>query len=33
MLIRLSLLGDDVIATLFDKRKLGIATREDIEVR
>jgi len=33
MLIRLSLLGDDVIATLFDERKLGIATREDIEVR
>ncbi len=33
MLIRLSLLGDDVIATLFDERKLGIATREQIEVR
>ncbi len=33
MLIRLALLEDDVIATLFDKRKLGIATREQIEVR
>ena len=33
MLIRLSLLGDDVIATSFDERKLGIATRQQIEVR
>ncbi|HEU0001342.1 MAG TPA: ATP-binding protein, partial [Ktedonobacteraceae bacterium] len=33
MLVRLSLLGDDVIATLFDERKLGIATRQQIEVR
>ena len=33
MLIRLSLLGDDVVTTLFDERKLAIATREDIEVR
>jgi AAA domain, putative AbiEii toxin, Type IV TA system len=33
MLIRLSLLGDDVIATLFDERKLSIAAREQIEVR
>ena len=33
MLIRLSLQGDDVITTLFDERKLAIATREDIEVR
>jgi ABC-type cobalamin/Fe3+-siderophores transport system ATPase subunit len=33
MLIRLSLPGDDIIATLFDERKLGIATREQFEVR
>ena len=33
MLVRLSLLGDDVIATLFDERRLGIATRQQIEVR
>ncbi len=33
MLIRLSLLGDDVITTLFNERKLGIATRQQIEVR
>lgn len=33
MLIRLSLLDDDVIATLWDERKLGIATRQQIEVR
>ncbi|MGH2495981.1 MAG: AAA family ATPase, partial [Ktedonobacteraceae bacterium] len=33
MLIRLSLLDDDIIATLFDERKLGIATRQQIEVR
>src|SRR5581483_12447785 len=33
MFIRLSLFGDDVIATMFDERKLAIATREDIEVR
>jgi len=33
MLIRLSLKKDEVVATLFDERKLGIATREQIEVR
>ncbi len=33
MLIRLSLRKDEVVATLFDERKLGIATREQIEVR
>lgn len=33
VLIRLSLLGDEVIATLWDERKLGIATRQQIEVR
>ena len=33
MVIRLSLKGDEVIATLFDERKLAIATREQIEVR
>src|SRR5258708_14421514 len=33
MLIRLSLRKDQVVATLFDERKLGIATREQIEVR
>ncbi|HYT27446.1 MAG TPA: AAA family ATPase [Ktedonobacteraceae bacterium] len=33
MLIRLSVKGDEVIATLFDERKLGIANREQIEVR
>ena len=33
ILIRLSMKNDDIIATLFDERKLGIATREQIEVR
>ena len=33
MVIRLSLKGEEVIATLFDERKLAIATREQIEVR
>ena len=33
MLIRLSLKGDDVISTIFDERKLAIATRQQIEVR
>lgn len=33
LLIRLSLRKDEVVATLFDERQLGIATREQIEVR
>jgi ABC-type transport system involved in cytochrome c biogenesis ATPase subunit len=33
ILIRLSLKGDEVISTIFDERKLAIATREQIEVR
>lgn len=33
MLIRLELKKDEVAATLFDERRLGIATREQIEVR
>lgn len=33
MLIRLQLQGDDITATLFDERRLAIATREQIEVR
>lgn len=33
MLIRLSLKGDEITATLFDERRLEIATREEIEVR
>lgn len=33
VLIRLALKGDDVISTIFDERKLAIATREQIEVR
>lgn len=33
LLIRLELRKEDIAATLFDERKLGIATREHIEVR
>lgn len=33
MLIRLGLKGDEIATTLFDERRLGIATREQIEVR
>jgi AAA15 family ATPase/GTPase len=33
LLVRLSLKGDDIAATLFDERRLGIATRNNIEVR
>lgn len=33
VLIRLALKDDDVISTIFDERKLAIATREQIEVR
>jgi len=32
-LVRLAVKNDEVVATLFDERKLGIATREQIEVR
>jgi hypothetical protein len=33
MLIRLQTQGDDVVPTLFDERKLAIATRNQIEIR
>lgn len=33
LLVRLSLKGDDIVATLFDERRLAIATRNRIEVR
>jgi hypothetical protein len=33
MLIRLESKKDEIVATLFDERELGIATREQIEVR
>jgi hypothetical protein len=33
LLIRLEYKKDDIVATIFDKRKLAIATRESIEVR
>jgi hypothetical protein len=33
LLIRLESKQGDIVATLFDERQLGIATREQIEVR
>ena len=33
LLVRLSLKGDDIVSTIFDKDELGIITRERIEVR
>ena len=33
LLVRLSLKGDDIVATLFDERRLASATRNRIEVR
>ncbi|MHB8595640.1 MAG: AAA family ATPase [Ktedonobacteraceae bacterium] len=33
LLVRLSVKEDEIVATVFDERKLGIATREQIEVR